>query len=190
MTSAELDVPEWMCNIEKRMCTLAEYLDAEFGEKNWVYTGSSATAFVAIKLGIDISSMHEPNDIDILYVGKNIHSRTFFGHVRRQDTVERSMTFDHPETGKSIDITRVHGIRNFLIVDGIPINNPGHMLKQYEEEYGMSEKKKADLIKIGILDLVALSLSRHNPYDVIRKDSFASEKDADHTADSAVRKLF
>ena len=130
--------------------------DSLFGENNWAFTGSSAVAIYAHFFRPDLlSQLPQPNDIDILVQeerGKPITARKIGSFdVRKQETLERSLTFTNSITGESLDLTTIPNLK-FTEVLGLPLYNIKNLINEYSDE--LSGGRENDDIKLFVLQEV------------------------------------
>lgn len=76
----------------------------QYFDDNWVFTGSYAIKLYLEYINSDLSKNINPNDVDIIVVQKGlIYNKQIGDFIRRQDTPERSITFENGE--ESFDVT-------------------------------------------------------------------------------------
>lgn len=141
---------------------------------NWILTGSEAIKLYLIHFKrLDLLTF-TPNDIDILYIEKELTNRSIGNFTRVQLTIEKSMTFKYED--KSFDIT-IQPSSNYYIIDGIKVIPPDDLYNIYydncltsdSDERKQVTKKKLDAlteIKKLMLEIPKLRLS------VIKKRPF------------------
>jgi hypothetical protein len=108
---------------------------------NWILTGSEAIKLYLIHFKrLDLLTF-TPNDIDILYIEKELTNRSIGNFTRVQSTIEKSMTFKYED--KSFDIT-IQPSSNYYIIDGIKVIPPDDLYIIYNDNRlsSDSEEKK------------------------------------------------
>ena len=102
----------------------------EFGS-DWILTGSEAIKLYLIHFNRPDLLTFTPNDIDIIYINKNmIYRENINGFKREQSQPEKSMTFSKGST--SFDVSTVDNAYYYEI-NNIKLMSPELMLDNYEE---------------------------------------------------------
>lgn len=166
--------------------------------ENYVLTGSSVIIFLLYELyNIDSvkvdasnilfnSGMLLPHDIDFLYSDVQITATTIGDYIRKQNTIEKSLTFIHKtDKSKSFDITKSKF--NKFIMHNMPIIDLDELLSYYRDDYIDSSAHK---LKIDALNFIISNIDKlHIDKEIIKKeDMIKSVLEKDFTFESPPEK--
>lgn len=204
-----IDEPLTIENIEnfiKEMEIIKNVVSSKF--ENYVLTGSSVIIFLLYELSknhsvrdyalnfLFNSGMLLPHDIDFLYSDEQYNAATIGDYNRKQNTIEKSLTFIHETNkSKSFDITKSKF--NKFIMHDMPIIDLNELLSYYRDEYidSGAHKLKIDALKFIISNIDKLHIDK----EIIEKEdmnkrllekdfTFESPPEKDVTSRSPKRK--
>lgn len=118
-------------NLNKGINKFKSVFDNNFSDK-WILTGSEAIKIYLYHINRKDLIVFEPNDVDIIYISKDLFYRdNFNGFKRTQTEPYSSMTFTNPDK-LSFDVTTQSEPAKYYMIEGIKLMNPKVMLDNYE----------------------------------------------------------
>ncbi len=164
---------------------LKNELYPDFGN-DWILTGSAAVLLLAAKYNIidNYPNLQMPGDFDVLIPkSKPIEKDTVGNLTRKQNTIEKSMTF----TGHyfSVDINFLSSAPKYVdSIFGIKLLDPKSLLSYYNDDDELStreDKRESDLVKIDILKKIS---------ELIEKEKLNNKKDIEEPDEKLIENRF
>ncbi len=164
---------------------LKNELYPDFGN-DWILTGSAAVLLLAAKYNIidNYPNLQMPGDFDVLIPkSKPIEKDTIGNLTRKQNTIEKSMTF----TGHyfSVDINFLSSAPKYVdSIFGIKLLDPKSLLSYYNDDDELStreDKRESDLVKIDILKKIS---------ELIEKEKLNNKKDIEEPDEKLIENRF
>ena len=160
--------PDWYSNFESNLRGI--YNNVKESTGNLTLTGSGAIAIILKKLNMidDLNNLAKPNDLDFIYVDKDIYHPNIENFTKSTDLLVKSITYTRNNNEsyliKSFDLIFLHS-RNTICninIDGIDVLHPKSLLSEYNgNEF---DTTRNDNPKITVLNKILKFITKEDTY--------------------------